>query len=195
MVYWLLPVLVVAIVFAVAVADFRERTQSTNLDDGGLGVVFTGQFVRVRKGLELLQSDKLDGLFVSGVNPRAGMTIEGFANKFNLDDKLRNDLSEGALVLGGKADNTFSNANEVRCWLLRNPTHLPIVLITSSDHMPRASLLLEFALDGRHVERMSVFDDPSDFRDYAREFGKYLVAYAFALWQKHSWAYSAQCSA
>jgi len=194
-VYWWLPVLVAAIVFAVALADFHERTQSTNMDDGGLGVVFTGQFVRVREGLELLQNGKLDGLFVTGVNPRAGMTIEGFANQFSLDGKLRNDLSEGILVLGSRADNTFANANEVRCWLLRNPTHLPIVLITSSDHMPRASLLLEFSLDGRRVERMSVFDDPSDFRDYAREFGKYLVAYAIATWQKLSGAYSAQCSA
>ena len=117
------------------------------------------------------------------------------ASQFNLDDKLRNDLSKGILVLGSRADNTFANANEARCWLLRNPTHLPIVLITSSDHMPRASLLLEFALDGRRVERMSVFDDPSDFRDYAEEFGKYIVAYAVAFWQKLSGADSAQCNA
>ncbi|MBW8636189.1 YdcF family protein [Hoeflea sp. WL0058] len=190
-----LPALAIAIVFSTALADFHERTQSTNMDDGGLGVVFTGQFVRVRKGLELLQSDKLEGLFVSGVNSRAGMTIEGFANQFDLDDKLRSDLSEGILVLGSRADNTFSNANEARCWLLRNPTHLPIVLITSSDHMPRASLLLEFALDGRRVERISVFDDSSDFRDYAREFSKYLVAYAIACWQKLTGAYSVECSA
>lgn len=178
------PVVAMTMILVVAGLDFFARTHSTDMEDGGIGVVFTGQFVRVRVGLTLMDNGQFDRLYLSGVNPRAGMTTTGFADQFDLNEKLRKDLLEGRLVLGGQADSTFANALETRCWLDENPTQLPIFLLTSSDHMPRASLMLEFALDGRRVERISIFEDPSDFRDYTVEFGKYLASRIVTYWKR-----------
>ncbi|MEO4041841.1 ElyC/SanA/YdcF family protein [Hoeflea sp. CAU 1731] len=188
------PLAAAMAVLLFAICDFSWRMRSTETQKIGLGVVFTGQFVRVREGLALLDSDQIDRLFVSGVNRKAGMTIISFADQFGLNDQLRMDLSDGRLVLSAGARDTFENASETRCWLRKYPKETSVLLITSSGHMPRASLMLEFALKGRRVERLSILEASAGRGDFMGEFGKYVITYMLGCWRRIRWADFDECN-
>lgn len=136
--------------------DFVRRMESSVVGSQlpRNAVVFTGQFDRIHAGLALLRERRIERLFISGVNSGAGIRIEQFANEFRLDAELRLALSAGRLELGPKAQTTEQNAVETACWFRAHGLFGPILLITSSSHMPRASLALERALPAVPALRM-----------------------------------------
>lgn len=179
-----LAILIPVLLLAFAAADFAWRMRSTfdPAEEPGLAVVFTGQFARTHAGLDLLEAGKVQRLLISGVNPRAGMNVGTFSNQFNLSKMLNSALDDGRLSLGEQADNTLENALETRCWVAHMPASKPVVLITSSWHLPRASIALERALIRHKVERYGVSDGlPS--RDFILdEFTKYLAMRVIGYW-------------
>lgn len=163
--------------FAVGVADFSHRTQPTFLPSATPlpGVVFTGQFSRVHAGLALLEHGAISQLLISGANRAAGVPMAGFAQQFRLSPALQTALANGTLVLDPIATNTLHNATETRRWLANQPMDRAVVLITSSFHMPRASLALEQALGDRSVLRCPVPEESVRYIGVIAEFWKYLA--------------------
>ena len=126
------------------------------------GVVFTGQFDRIRLGLDLMTRHEIRRLFISGVNRGAGLNPDTFARQFDLSSSLAAELASGGIILATEADNTFQNACETAQWLAGRPDITRILLITSRTHMPRASLALDRAVGSSvSIERLSV-DAPAN---------------------------------
>lgn len=111
-----------------------------------VAIVFTGQFDRVELGLDLLERQMIDRLFISGVNQGAGILPEGFAQQFTLSPTAMTALEAGRIILAPGAESTLDNALEARCWLAQHPEITAVVLITGRLHMPRATTSLERAL-------------------------------------------------
>lgn len=129
-------------------ADFLRRSTPAALPASlpDTAIVFTGQFDRVEAGLALLEREQVGMLFISGVNRRAGIRPEGFAEQFALSPGLRDVLAQGRIILASDADTTLENAIEAACWLAQQAQTRTVVLITHRYHMPRASLALERAM-------------------------------------------------
>ena len=138
---------------AAAGIDFAHRMASIRSAEGlpENAVVFTGQFDRVRAGLEILRQGRVETVFISGVNSGAGIQKERFATQFSLDPNLEQALASGRLALGERAQNTLENAAETACWHRERGLSGPLLLITSCPHMPRASMALERSLPGIDV--------------------------------------------
>lgn len=111
-----------------------------------IGVVFTGQFERIRFGLRLFEQDAIDRLFISGVNGGAGLVPERFDRQFDLSSELSAARAAGHIILASDANTTLENAVETSCWLARQSGAKSVRLVTSRHHMPRASLALERAV-------------------------------------------------
>lgn len=99
-------------------------------------VVLTGGSGRVDAGLELLQQEKADVLFISGVGK--GLIVEDL---LALWSGLPENISRERIILGYAAQTTHGNAVETTAWMARR-NFTSLRLVTSSYHMPRA--LLEF---------------------------------------------------
>jgi uncharacterized SAM-binding protein YcdF (DUF218 family) len=167
---------------ALTALDFAQRITASVPGGDAMpetAVVFTGQFHRIHAGLALLREGRVERLFVSGVNPSAGIRIDGFADQFSLHAYLPQALDTGQLALGPLARNTSQNAAESACWVRARGLSGPILLITSRRHMPRASLALERALPGVAVIRMSIDEVATpDATSLVTEFAKYIITYA-----------------
>lgn len=129
-------------------ADFLRRSTPAALPASlpDTAIVFTGQFDRVEAGLALMEREQVEMLFISGVNRRAGIRPEGFAEQFSLSPALRDALAQARFILASDADTTLENAIETACWLARQADNRTVVLVTHRYHMPRASLALERAV-------------------------------------------------
>ncbi|MFZ5965204.1 YdcF family protein [Thalassococcus sp. BH17M4-6] len=123
-------------------------------------IVFTGQYDRIERGLELMTDGRVERLFISGVNPKAGLYIDRFAAQFDLTPRQREWLAEGRIILSPDARSTLENALETACWLEDQPEVQAVTLITSQRHMARASLALERAI--APVRVVPVASDPAD---------------------------------
>lgn len=180
---WLLTALLITC-FTLTGWGFSQRIHPTPPEQitARTAVAFTGQYPRVTHALRLLETGKIQRLLVSGVNSGAGMNQQHFAEKFALSDKLQNALAENTLELGTWAQTTLQNAQEAQCWLHEKPQEIAILLITSADHMPRASIALEAALPNHEIQR--AIAPGSDERMTASilmtEFTKYLATYILA---------------
>lgn len=176
--------LVTAGLFIGVAAEFALRMEpSRSAEDLETNaVVFTGQFDRVFAGLDMLREGLVENLFISGVNPGAGMTRERFAMQFSLDANLQRALASGRLALGERAENTLENAAETACWYKRRGLSGPLLLITSCLHMPRASLALERSLSDVDVVRMCLSNAAKDVTTEAliNEFKKFIVTLVVA---------------
>lgn len=96
--------------------EFRQRLEVTSTDTRTqAAVVFTGQFNRVNAALELFEDGQITRLFISGVNPGAGIEAETFADQFNLSPRVRQALHTGQITLGERAGSTLENARETAC--------------------------------------------------------------------------------
>jgi len=178
MAIFLRSTLVVAVVFLVfLLTTFYERTQVSDQSAGlpRLAIVFTGQFDRVRLGLRLIEEGQIEKLFISGVNPGAGINMATFADQFELSPVLRGYLKTSKIVLASSAQSTIENAIESVCWLNDEPFKSAF-LITSKSHMARAYLALKEISPGVFDIRRFPVSDASrrdfDFL-YVREFLKY----------------------
>lgn len=176
--------LIVAAVLSLPVS-FQLRSQDTaGSDFPRTAVVFTGQFDRVHLGLRLMEEDRIDRLYISGVNGGAGIEPATFAEQFELSPRLRKALRSGAITLAPRAQSTIENGYETTCWLRENPEIRAVTLITSQRHMARAFIALKRLRPGRvRITRLSVpessWDDAQ--RVKTREFLGYSATWAFLL--------------
>lgn len=147
------------VVFVGVVVDFALRSRVIDYTNQlpSTAVVFTGQFDRIERGLDLLAAGQVQRLFISGVNPKAGLTVSGFADQFALTAGQRLWLETGQITLAPDAHTTLENALEAACWLERQPDLHSVALITSQRHIARASLALERAIGFRVIR---VASDP-----------------------------------
>ena len=127
------------------------------------GVVFTGQFDRVDVGLRLADAGAVPRLYISGVNGNAGIDPARFVEQFSLRKPDIADLRRlisCCVEWGERADNTFQNAQDTKCWVDRRGLTGPLLLITSRQHMARARAALSGALPDRVIVPYPVEDGP-----------------------------------
>ena len=142
-------------------------------------VVFTGQFERVDVGLRLAESGAVPRLYISGVNGNAGMDPPHFVEQFSLRNPDIADLRRLVACCaewGKRANNTFQNAEDTKCWVDRRTLTGPLLLITSRQAMARAMTALSGALPDRGIVPYPVEDGPpTSGRTRVRAYLKYLV--------------------
>ena len=188
----LLIVLVfVALLTTVLLWNFVSRSAmpDPNTDLPRTAIVFTGQFDRIHLGLDLLAGGRIDRLFITGVNPKAGLHVSRFADQFALTPEQANWIATGRIILAPDANSTMENARETACWLGRQPEIQSVVLITSQGHMARASLALQRAV--APVEVIRVVSDASGgnpgFPSQLPEFGKFVTTWVITLLPRALW--------
>ena len=139
-------------------------------------VVFTGQFERVDVGLRLVDAGAVPRLYISGVNGNAGMEPAHFVEQFSIRNPDIADLPRlvaCCVESGERADNTFQNAQDTKCWVDRRGLTGPLLLITSRQTMARAMAALSGALPDRVIVPYPVEDNLP--RTRIRTYLKYLV--------------------
>jgi uncharacterized SAM-binding protein YcdF (DUF218 family) len=147
-------------------------------------VVFTGQFDRVDVGLRLADAGAVPRLYISGVNGNAGLDPAHFVEQFSIRNPDIADLRRlvaCCVEWGERADNTFQNAQDTKCWVDRRDLTGPLLLITSRQHMARASAALSGALPDRVIVPYPVEEGtPTVGRTRMRTYLKYLVTFVAA---------------
>ena len=144
-------------------------------------IVLTGGRNRILEGIQLLNENLADKLFISGVPEN--ITISQIENqaKIKADD-------ESKIELGRKAKNTIENAIEAEEWIKKNNIK-SIRLVTSSYHIPRS--LQEFIIYVTKENDLKVILNPiyspnvnikwwkswGTFRLLVMEYNKFLVVY------------------
>jgi uncharacterized SAM-binding protein YcdF (DUF218 family) len=163
-----------------AVFDSFDTPSETEVRGASAAVVFTGQFARVDAGLQLVYTGAVPRLYVSGVNARAGILPAHFVSQFSARNQNIADLRplvECCVEWGERADNTFQNARDTKCWVNRRGSTGPLLLITSRRHMARALAALSGTLSDRVIVPYPVDDaSPSVYPMRMRTFDyvKYL---------------------
>jgi uncharacterized SAM-binding protein YcdF (DUF218 family) len=147
-------------------------------------VVFTGQFDRVDVGLRLADVGAVPRLYISGVNGNAGLYPAHFVEQFSIRNPDIADLRRlisCCVEWGERADNTFQNSQDTKCWVDRRDLAGPLLLITSRQHMARARAALSGALPGRVIVPYPVEDGlPTVGRTRMRKYLNYLVTFVAA---------------
>ena len=116
---------------------------------------------------------------MSGVNAGAGILPAALSAIFRAKPKYRGFTRAGRCCVewGERANNTFQNAQDTKCWVDRRGMTGPLVLITSRRHMARALAALSGALPRRELIPYPVDEvlSPTDsLRERALEYVKYL---------------------
>ena len=93
-------------------------------------VVLTGGRNRIATAVNLLNDNKAEHLFISGV--RKNIKLNDIINNGKM--KIKNTQK---VELGYLATNTVENASEIKDWLINNKI-TSVRLITSNYHMPRS---------------------------------------------------------
>lgn len=166
------------IYFIFLFSTYPSPDQSQSLD---AIIVLTGGQKRIEKGLTLLQSNKAERLYISGVDKRV-----------SIEDLLKmNDLQVSPLIgkieLGAQANDTVGNALEVREWLSKNEDVSNIYMVTSHYHMPRAILEMGLANPNITIFPQIVVSDDFQYSDLAIlkliffEYNKYIITQLKAL--------------
>ena len=126
-------------------------------------VVFTGRYVRVDAGLQLVNAGVVPRLYISGVNGRAGIRPASFVKQFSARNPDIPDLKrlvECCIEWGERADNTIQNAQDTKCWVDRRRLAGSLLLITSQRHMARAMAALSGTIPDRVIIPYPVDDGP-----------------------------------
>lgn len=155
------PIWIIIVGLGFAVWDYERRMASSSLDQEKLPdatVVFTGGMERIYRGLDLLKQGETGIFFISGIDMDGTYQQEMMARHLAKDGLSLDDFDDGRLMLGGKARNTLQNGIETKCWSEREGISGPFLLISSTSHMPRASLVMEQALPKEKILRMTVPD-------------------------------------
>lgn len=124
-------------------------------------MIFTGAFERIDARSHLLAAGVVPGLYVSGANAGAGIHPVRFVHMSSLRNPKAADLQglvECCVEWGERAENTFQNACETKCWIPRRGLPGPLLLITSREHMARALAALSGALPRRALIPYAVDD-------------------------------------
>ena len=117
--------------------------------------------------------------YISGVNGNAGIDPAHFVEQFSIRNPDIPDLRRliaCCVEWGERADNTFQNAQDTKCWVDRRSLTGPLLLITSRRTMARAMAALSGALPNREIVPYPVEDGPPAVgRTRMRKYLKYLV--------------------
>lgn len=145
-------------------------------------VVFTGASQRLKTGLDLLRSKKIQQLFISGVYH--GNHVRDIL-EFKQDEQ---DLAN-AVILGYDATNTQGNAIETFEWLKKQPHIRALYVITNDYHMPRSLLQLGYLVRDVRIIPYAIQAHAFDIGNWDKniqywrllfsEYLKYMVALIF----------------
>jgi len=142
-------------------------------------VALTGRSHRIEQALDLLDSGVSRHLLISGVNPSTtGRQLQKLTS-------TEPELFECCVVIGHDAMDTVGNAIEVSDWAAKNG-FTRLLVVTSSDHMPRSLIELQRADPSIELIAYPVVPDelknydwvrrPGQWRKLGREYAKYIVA-------------------
>lgn len=147
-------------------------------------VVLTGGAGRVARGLELLEQDKAEKLFISGVYFAVDVN-----ELLRVAERSPENLS-CCISLGYEAGNTRGNAEETAAWIEKQG-YGSLRLVTSAYHMPRSLLQFRRLMPGVEIVVHPVFPDsyqpgslwplPGPFPLLVQEYVKYLATVAEAI--------------
>lgn len=144
-------------------------------------VVLTGGPDRITAAYKLLEQDKGTRLLITGVHRDVTAAslkqfVPGDAPKFDC-----------CIDIGHQAENTIGNATETAEWV-KERNYRSIILVTSTYHLPRASLELARAMPDVEIRPYPVFQDtlhldgwwsyPGTTRLLISEYTKYLLTLA-----------------
>ena len=115
-------------------------------------VVLTGGTMRLETGLQLLEAERAEKLFVSGVH--RGIDAAELI-RVSLQNPRRADC---CLVLGYEASDTVGNARETAEWMSREGFRT-LRLVTADYHMPRSMVEFQAAMPEVDVIPHPVFPD------------------------------------
>ena len=135
-----------AVVLALMVYDYMQYHADTPGPLPGTGVLFTGGSPRLEYALSLLEENRIARLFISGVAASETSHPGQLSSRLAPEGDLAGALQNNRMVLGSQAETTLGNAVETACWLGGQEEIDEVLLITSRDHLPRASLVLRQAL-------------------------------------------------
>lgn len=107
-------------------------------------VVVTGGAGRIRTGLELLASGKVQNLMISGVDKKVGLS-----EIYSMWDGDSHAV-ECCVTLGHEASNTKENAAETLQWV-RDNEFKSLRLVTSNYHIPRTRMEFRRAMPDTHI--------------------------------------------
>jgi uncharacterized SAM-binding protein YcdF (DUF218 family) len=165
-------------------------------------VVFTGAYDRIDAALDLLSEGRVRRVFISGVNANAGLSPATFVQQFEPRHPQLAALVACCVEMGEAADTTLQNALETSCWVQRRGLSGPLVLITSTAHMARASAALAAVLPDTPIVRVAVPSEgpQRESRLAALEYLKHLATQALlvlpgarALWPARFGTYVGGC--
>ncbi|MEW9920322.1 YdcF family protein [Marimonas sp. MJW-29] len=174
--------------------DFMSRTADTGQLEGvddlpRTAVVFTGAYDRIDLGLELLASNRLDHLLITGANRTSGLIPTRFPQLFDPSSQQTRQIESRHIVLAPDAHSTIENALETACWLDTKPDTDAVALITSRRHMARASVALQHAIGP--VDIVRVISDQSKVYDKSQldldEFTKFVGTWIITLLPRSLW--------
>jgi len=141
-------------------------------------VALTGGEGRLNEAMKLLEDGKGSRLLITGVHPDVKVSaiksaVGGSTAKFDC-----------CVDIGRQAENTIGNANETAEWVQAHH-YRSIILVTSTYHMPRATLELRRTMPGVSITPFPVvqetlhldgwWDFPGTTKLLASEYSKYLL--------------------
>jgi uncharacterized SAM-binding protein YcdF (DUF218 family) len=149
-------------------------------------VVLTGGSGRLDEGLNLLQQNMAERLFISGVYQ--GVDVKTLFSMFQHNpQELETRIGIGTAV------NTTGNATETEVWIGAGG-YKSLRLVTASYHMPRSLLEFHHAMPGIDIVAHPVFPKhvkverwwawPGTMGLIAREYNKFMVAWLRQAWEQ-----------
>ncbi len=180
-----------AAILAFLFLDFlsRAEVQDHGSDLPRTAIIFTGQYDRLDLGLELLASESLDRLFVSGANRTSGLIKERFPALFEPKTEQVDWIANGRVILAPDAHSTLENALETACWLDAHDDVQEVILITSQRHMARASVALQRAIAPVSVVRV-ISDPTKKYNKYQvdlKEFSRFAATWVVTFLPRSLW--------
>jgi|SRR5690606_27380727 len=147
---WLLPLLALGGLLAGLVDFARNLPRQSEAPERQTDaiVVLTGGAGRIDRGFELLEADRADRLFISGVYQ--GVEV---SELLRLAQRSPDEM-RCCIELGYEASNTRGNAEETAAWARARDVR-SLRLVTAAYHLPRARLEL-----ARHLPEVEIFLEP-----------------------------------
>lgn len=139
-------------------------------------IVPTGGSGRIDRGLELLREDKVQAMFVAGVDRE--VRPPEFAEGFGVEEALM----ECCVTLDFRSVDTKSNAREAAKWLAEKE-YRSVRLVTSDWHIRRSALDLERATGGKVIILEDAVPTDPTFGMLFLEYHKLLARRVAGIWE------------
>lgn len=144
-------------------------------------VALTGGEGRIAEAIKLLDENKGARLLITGVHPEV--------KPASLKHATPSDKFDCCVDLGRQAEDTIGNATETAAWV-HTHGYRSIILVTSTYHMPRATLELSRAMPELAITPYPVvqgtlhldgwWDFPGTTKLLVSEYTKYILTYIHA---------------